>query len=301
MGTLLARAQLRLTAATMERRITWIFGSARSGTTWLAALLARAIDATIIDEPLIGAHLATPVAAITSIPDPNDALLYRSSAPRPAYFFSDASAPAWEPALRALVLQRFAAAARDSRRPRGPVVVKEPNGSLAAPLLARSLPRSRLLFLVRDGRDVIDSMVDGASGGWIAEAHGASIGEASRVAFIERRAHQWVQTVSAVSEAFAAHPADLRLRLTYEALLADPVDELERVLTWLGHPVPRHELAAAVEERSFENLPDHSKGAGRFARAATPGLWRAHLSDDEKAVLAGIMGPTLREHGYEPE
>ena len=271
MRTLLARAQLSLTAATIERRATWIFGSARSGTTWLAALLARTTDATVIDEPLIGAHLATPVAAITSIPDASDSLLYQASAARPAYFFSEASTPAWQPALRTLILRRFAASVRDSpRSASAPLIIKEPNGSLAAPLLAGALPRSRLLFLVRDGRDVIDSMVDGASGGWIAEAHGASLGAAGRVAFIEQRAHQWVQTLTVVSGTYETHTADLRLRVTYEDLLADPVGQLSAILAWLGRPVPADELAAAVDALSFENLPADSKGSGRFPRGQLP-------------------------------
>ena len=40
------------------------------------------------------------------------------------------------------------------------LVVKEPNTSEAADTLVKLLPSSRVVFLVRDGRDVVDSMLD---------------------------------------------------------------------------------------------------------------------------------------------
>lgn len=293
------RLRARLVATTLERRVVWILGSARSGTTWLGAMVGQAAGATVVDEPLIGAHLAVPMNAVTSIPDPSEPLVHERSAARAAYVFAESAAAVWVPALRNLVLQRLALDATRSGRRRAPVVVKEPNGSLAAPLLLRALPRSRVLFLVRDGRDVVDSMLDGASGGWIAQSHGASIDTAERAAFVERRATQWVRTVEAVGSACSSHPPELVHRLRYEDLLADPVGSLGAVLRWMGVAVPEAVVADTVERLAFDNLPDSSRGSGRFARAATPGLWRENLTAEEQALLHGVMGPTLEAYGYE--
>lgn len=285
----------------LETRTTWVLGSPRSGTTWLAALLSHAIGAVVIDEPLIGAHLAVPMSSVTSVFDPNQQSVHEASAGRPAYFFSDASADVWQPRLRTLLLARFAAAVVDSGRPRrAAVVVKEPNGALAASLLLGAMPRSRLLFVVRDGRDVVDSMIDGASGGWISQTHGTAVTDIERHRFLERRAHEWVRTMNGVGAAYAAHPEHQRLRVTYEGLLAEPLREMERVVRWLGFPAAVPDLGETISLLSFENLPASSKGPGRFARSATPGLWRDHFDSEEQALLHGIMGETLRELGYEP-
>jgi hypothetical protein len=299
--TLRARARVSATARTLERRLTWMLGSPRSGTTWLGALLARSTDAVLIDEPLIGAHLAVQMSSVNSVPDPADLMVHQASSRRRDYVFSDETAWAWRPRLRAMLLDRFAAGIVDSGKARrAPVIIKEPNGALAASLLLQTLPRSRLLFVVRDGRDVVDSMIDGASGGWISETHGVTLTADDRRAFLERRAHQWVHTMRVVGETYASHPEDLRLRVGYEDLLDHPMEELKRIIRWLGQPFDHATVAQAVDDLSFENIPPGSRGPGHFARSATPGLWRTRFTDDEKQALNQIMGPALADMGYEP-
>lgn len=288
------RARTAIVARTLEPRLTWIMGSPRSGTTWLAALISSLTGARLVDEPLIGAHLAVHVGAITSLPSAEDPQLYDASRGRADYFFSDASAASWRPALRSLLLQRFAS----KTGLRTPLLIKEPNGSLAAPLLLTTLPRSRLLFLVRDGRDVVDSMLDGVSDGWITQTQGAALQASGRQEFIERRAHEWVRTVGAVRRAYDGHDPARRILVTYEELRAHPEDEVARVLRWLDRTDALPGVEEAVARLSFERLPPEQRGRGRFTRAAQPGLWRESFSADEQASLDAIMGPALRELDY---
>jgi hypothetical protein len=304
-----ASALRRLTRSTriaarslaLERQVVWILGSPRSGSTWLLNLLARVTGAAAIDEPLIGAHLATPIGAVTGLPSAQDELVVEASRDRADYFFAARHEAAWQRPLRALVLQRFAASCvEQGRGVRDLVVVKEPNGSLAAPMLVRTLPRSRLLFLVRDGRDVVDSTLDGVSGGWITESFGLRLDDVeARARFLATRAHQWVRIVDAVRAAYDQHDPALRYEVTYEALRAEPEAELTRILRWLGREDALPDLASSVDALSFEKLPAEAKGAGQFARAASPGLWRERFAAEEVAVLEEIMGPTLRQLGYE--
>jgi hypothetical protein len=294
-----AQARLGLISSRLEPRLTWILGSPRSGTTWLGALIASATGTPLLDEPLIGAHLAVPVATVISVAGA-DPLLYEANASRSHYFFSTQAAASWQPGLRRLLLRRFAGAviASGAKSSSG-LVIKEPNGSLAAPLLMRVVPRSRLLFVVRDGRDVVDSIVDGATDGWITEVHGAAVDDEARETFIIGRANHWVRAVNAVETAYAAHEPARRFRVTYEALLAEPVVELERIMTWLGRADAIPALPQLVDQLSFDKLPPDQTGPGRFARAATPGLWREHFSATEQELLAQIMGSTLVSLGYE--
>src|SRR3712207_5902844 len=47
------------------------------------------------------------------------------------------------------------------------LIIKEPNGSIGAPLMMEAFPESRMILLVRDPRDVVASSMDARSeGGW---------------------------------------------------------------------------------------------------------------------------------------
>ena len=60
--------------------------------------------------------------------------------------------------LRRKLIRSFVLQAAEAKFPRAKereyLIVKEPNGSLGAPLISAALPESRMIFLVRDPRDV---------------------------------------------------------------------------------------------------------------------------------------------------
>lgn len=65
----------------------------------------------------------------------------------------------WLESIRSVVLD--GAAARFPKLAEGGyLVIKEPNGSIGAPLLMEALPESRMIFLIRDPRDVVASAMD---------------------------------------------------------------------------------------------------------------------------------------------
>lgn len=142
---------------------------------------------------------------------PEQNLLYSDwRATQGDYFFSDRNAHVWRPALRRLVLERFAAQAADHGG-RGPVLVEEPNESQAAPLLGSLLPRSRLLVVWRDGRDVVDSQLDASRrGSWMdVVGGGRDMTAAERADYLVERAAGW--RTHAVQRAYAVHDPALRL------------------------------------------------------------------------------------------
>ena len=288
-----------LAASGLEGRIVWILGSGRSGSTWLLSLLRSLDDVVPVNEPLLGAHLAAPLSAVTSVDDPADATVYDESRGRDQYVFADQYRHVWLPRLRRLLLDRLAAevvTAGGSRR--SLVVVKEPNGSLAAPLLRELTPRSRLLFLVRDGRDVIDSSLDAATARWSMREDRPPLEGAERAAFIERRARHWVRSTEATWAAYEAHDPSRRLLVQYEPLRHDTASEVTRIVAWLGRTPDADAIRAAVERLAFESIPPEKRGAGQFTRAATPGLWRERFSATEQELLGRILGPTLARVGY---
>lgn len=274
-----------------ERRLVWIFGSPRSGSTWLMALLGAGGEVRMINEPGIGVHLAAMLEALlpiepTETPSVRRLDQFQQTAD---YFFAPEWEDVWRPPLRTMILERFGAQLEDRRY----AVIKEPHGSQGADLLMSALPQSRMIFLLRDARDVIDSILDAvAEDGWLIDLLDG-YRSTDRGAAIRSQAHMWLWRTEAVQRAFEAHPDGLRRMVRYEDLRADPVPILTDLAGWLGlGGQPMIELAdRTAVERSH-------KEKGKFIRAASPGLWRENLSPAEQAAIEAILGDKLVELGY---
>ena len=312
-----------------ESRLNWIMGSPRTGSTWLLrmlidpAILAPRVPAGMrrvagegkrplpgivpVDESYLLNHIAPlrPPPPAGKQRATGELTLNATRREHAGYLFADAYADVWRPALRDLVLKRMHAQAVraevEFELDDPLVVIKEPNGSHAAGFLLSLLPSSRLIFLLRDGRDVVDSLVASLDErGWRRDAAGRGMNsEAGRRAAVRRESRYWLERTTAVQAAYDAHDPALRFRLRYEDLLRDTPVELGRLLEWLGRPRADDELERTVAEHAFEAIPKRLKGPGKPRRAATPGLWRQNLSENEQEIMAEVMGPKLRELGYE--
>jgi hypothetical protein len=283
-----------------------MLGSPRTGSTWLLNLLRISPDVLSSDEPGIGYHLGLFGADVMG-PHPAEfdragPLLPAGRAGDPDYFFSTHYESVWREPLRQLVLDRFGAQLAEHRE-RGPrfLIIKEPAGSQAAPFLFSLFPHSRLLFLLRDGRDVVDSELDAVRrGAWLANhfevQEEMTAGE--RLGLLRAQAHRWVRRTELVRQVFDALPADQRLLVRYETLLADTLTETTRIFGWLGVDADRDQLAAHIDRLSFATLPAPLKGPGKFARSAAPGAWRLNLRPEEQRMLDEIMGAALADAGY---
>lgn len=330
----LARAFGRSSAsadAALESKLVWIFGSPRSGSTWLLDLLVHPLmpgagwnqselgvarregangavaEAIPINEPYIPHHLTPPLFQDQEASgDFANITINSFRHGQPDYFLADQYADVWRPHLRALVLARFGAQARrvaEAFSVRDPfVVIKEPNGSIGADFVMSLLPQSRLVFLLRDGRDVVDSIVDAqAPGGWLERPWEEKSGDRAeqRLEIVKRQSTLWLARTEAVQRAYDAHPESLRLLIRYEELRHEPAALLERVDNWLGMRRGEQGRAGAIQWNDFDSYPSEAKGQGKPLRAARPGLWRENLSDAEQQAMDDIMGSKLAELGYE--
>ena len=322
-----AETALAATEST-ERRLVWIMGSPRTGSTWLLRLLChpwgvgrtptgidesrfrpRGLDVVPVNESYLMHHLGPMKEALPEPGTDGDGslLLNDLRASDPAYFFSDAYAPVWREGVRRLALERFEAqaelAAAEHRMGGDPLLlIKEPNGSHAAELLARLLPGSRLIFLLRDGRDVVDSMLDADSeGGWRTRTEGIAPLRTpeQRLAAVRRQGQLWLMRTIAVERAEAMLGPEQAIRVRYEDLLADTEGELARLDAWLGLGRNRRQIASAVRHHRFGSLRNRLRGRRKGVRAASPGLWRRNMTVDEQRALSELIGPKLLELGYE--
>lgn len=293
-------------ADALESRLVWMVGSPRTGSTWLLNLLMCNPQLKTLDEPLIGAHLGLAATATVgaSARSPVAGRVPRAVdvfAEHDDYFFSKRYRDAWREPLRHLVLARFAAQLRatggDPRR--DVLVVKEPHGSEAADLLVDVLPASRILAVVRDGRDVVDSLVDAVQpGAWASSLATVGASDAERLRFLEDASALWAERTAVVLRAveLAGEPRALLVR--YEDLLEDTNGGVRRIFGWLGLAVP-DAMNDHVDRLAFDRVDPAHRGTGHFHRAATPGGWRANLSVPEQQVVNQAMAPLLAQLGYE--
>lgn len=289
-----------------ESQVVWLFGSPRSGSTWLTGMAAQNPSVLMMNEPTIGYHLSpflcNEPGYRTEDLELSTFTLRRVVEDDPQRFFSSQYADVWVPSLRRLLNDRLMAHLERELGGAGPgdalLLVKEPNGSQSADVIMRAQPTARLLFLLRDGRDVVDSeLASFLVGGWQERhfPHMHGIGEAERLDFVTRSAHQWLWRTEVVEAAFAAHRGPKHM-LRYEDLLREPQRGLGELLRWLGVPRSEAEVAAAVERFSFQRLA--KRGANQFNRYATPGAWRDNLRPDERTAVEDILAAKLRELGY---
>ena len=293
----------------VERRLIWIIGSSRSGSTWLIRMLAAHDDVVAIDDPHIGHHLSVwrPISLAwgTGTRQPELRTLGEVKGERDDYFFSDRYRDAWVPALRELITNRFAAQAEDAaaercvREPR--IAVKDPGASGVAELISELFPSSCMIFLLRDGRDVVDSWLDAyRKGAWGMDEGIYSLAPEGRLDFVRWQASVWLYRTEACQRAFARHDASRRAMVRYEELRYDPVRELARICLKLGIPTSSERIHAITDEHSYDGVPKRERGPGRRIRRAEPGAWRHNLSPEEQSAMSQIIGPKLRELGYEP-
>jgi hypothetical protein len=288
-------------------RLAWIFGSSRSGSTWLLRMLSDLDPIVPIDDPHIGHHLGVwrpiPLAWATAKDPPKLGTLADYKRQKRSYLFSDRYRDTWVPKLRELISARFEAQARDYVDENGGtdrplVVVKEP-GSHAADTIMDLFPNSSLIFLLRDGRDVVDSWLDAYRDGSWATAEGAyPLDDTGRPALIRWQSSVWLHRTEVVQETYERTDPSRRVLIRYEEMRADPARALERICSLLGVEANRDQLEQIADANGFERVPESDRGAGREIRRAKPRGWEKHLSRKEIKLMHEVLADKLDELGY---
>jgi hypothetical protein len=276
------------TPSVRPESIVWIFGTGRSGSTWLGSMMEDLDGYAMWNEPLVGNLFGN--------------FYYFRVGGRKLGRHSILGEPykeTWLGPMRDLVLGGAAA-----RFPEvtggGYLVIKEPNGSIGSPLLMEALPESRMIFLIRDPRDVVASSMDARSeGSWLSE-RGEDQRRTSKPnknpnAYARMRANSYVQQIEKTRQAYDAHRGR-KVMVRYEDLRADTLNTMKRIYSALEMPVDEAELARSVEKNSWENVPEEEKGEGKKRRKAKPGGWREDLTPQQVEIVEDITAPLLEEY-----
>ena len=252
---------LRDALGSPDERLAFVLGSPRSGTTFLAEAIGGIPGFVDLGE------VAAVKAAVPAL----------------------AALPPDEAAARLRRLLRVTRTIGFVRGLRG--VEQTPETAFLAPALVRAFPDARLVHMLRDGRDVVCSLLER---GWLrtdrdgADDAGLAYGAHARfwveperrddfrqASEARRAAWVWRAYVSAIRRS-GTTPYEVR----YEAMATDPEGTAAGLATYLDSPA--EELARALAEA-------HAGSIGRYRRDLSPG----QLTDVEEEA-----GALLAELGY---
>lgn len=264
--------------------LVWVFGSGRTGSSWLTFMMGALPNHTRWNEPQIGYLFGHPYYE-----------RYWTRQDSEHFILGADYREAWLNSIRSLVLggalTRF-----PERADKGYIVVKEPHGSIGAPLLMQALPESRMILLVRDPRDRAASILDAHRKGHrpskrrttkrqeLFESNGNTKADERPDAFVKAQARAYLRDITSAKQAYEAHRGQ-KVMVRYEDLRAETFETMKRIYSSLHIPVDEGELGRAVEQHSWENIPEDERGPGNIRRKATPGGWREDLTPEQVEIV----------------
>jgi hypothetical protein len=285
----------------------WIFGTIRTGSTWLGSMMGGLKGHTMWNEPRVGELFGH--------------YYYEKAAHRREnnnFIMGLQRKLSWLKSIRTFVLdsvaEKYPKLTKNSY-----LVIKEPSGSVGAPLLMEALPESRMIFLIRDPRDVVASALDTAKeGSWAYQLKGNKRRREARTGntdgeysdgkrekesegsnkraqrLVKRQAEMYARDIGNTKQAYEAHQGP-KVLVRYEDLRANTLAQMNRIYSKLEIEVEGEDLERVVEEHSWEKVPEEEKGPGKFKRKATPGGWREDLTPEQVDIVERITASLLEE------
>lgn len=267
-----------------DDKIAWIIGCGRSGSTWLAELMGELPGIRKWHEPYYGRFFKH----LQDRPDDLE---------RPSSFFSVKHRGVWLNGLRDLFL--------DMVRDRYPqfgkhaLAVKEVNTPELYGWLGTLFPGGKLILLVRDPFDVLDSYLDLQKPGSWNNRFGEAGEDPLEASNVRRTAEHIRTTIELALAAYEQFDPDRRLIVSYEELLADATDKLRRAARLVDVEVCDEAIAAAVEKHAFSK---HEKtGELEFRRRGEAGVWKKskNFNAEVRRIASVSLGPLRAKLGYQ--
>lgn len=275
----------------LEKNIVWLFGSPRGGTNWVAGDLLS-YNTNFVNELHIEEHLAMRANEVEG------KIVRRIDNPQqnPGYFFSEKYKDVWMFYLRKLILNRICAQTNDIQKK---TMVKEVVGVGATEILSECLNKSKIIFLIRDGRDYLDSLWAAIDSGAFHTTHMPSLKlPGKKTQWVKGHSILWVNRINNFFKCYKQHPKELSYWVKYEDILKNTSEELEKLYKFIDVEISGEQLQKIVNEHSFKNIPESEKGLGKMKRSASPGKWRKNFTEEEVKIMHEMMGPMLSKLGY---
>lgn len=267
----------------LAAKTAWIIGCGRTGSTWLAEMLGDLPGIRRWHEPYFGRLLRH----LHERPDELD---------RNASFFSRRHLTVWTSGLREL----FYTVARDRfpQLDRHALVVKEVNTPEIYAWISELFPQSRLILLVRDPFDVLDSYLDLQRPGSWNQRFGGQDGHPLETQNVRRTAHHILTAMNAALTAYDGFPSGQRLWISYENLLRHPIEELNRGAQIVGVHPGEDALQNVVERHRFNR--HKQTGPLEFRRQGKAQGWlrSSNFTGEVRQIANEVLGKLRSKLGY---
>ena len=264
------------------RGVFFVQGLWRSGTSWVGRMLESHPDLYVCPHELHSYMRMVQVSQFGQPIEQNGFLSERHEAARKTAFLA-----------MLLHLSR-------TEKPAARLIGERSPGADVA-LLKKHFPESKLVIVLRDGRDIC------VSAAFLASKTGAD------PACIDPRSGQpplrhvlesalsYSVYVPEYLSIKRAHPGDVLL-VKYEDLLVDLESEMMRVFSFLETDIDRAQVAAICRQHAFVSRAGEASGRDdeRFwMRKGASGDWKNHLSASAVAEYEHLAGPALEQAGYQ--
>jgi len=271
--------------------IVWVLGSGRTGSSWLSSMMKNLPEHARWNEPTVGflfGHLFYNLFGERY----HDREL--PSQDKDKDILGGGFRETWLNSVRRLVLDGANARFHKVADKGGYLVIKEPWGSIGAPLLMGALPESRMIFLVRDPRDVVASFLHHTFVRTGVPAERLRKAEERPEELVREAAETYLQNITLTKQAYERHEGRKAL-VRYEELKADTLGTMKRIYSALEIPVGEEQMARAIKKHTLENIPEDKKGPGTIRRRATSGGWREDLTPEQAEIVGRVTAPLLEE------
>jgi len=190
---------------------------------------------------------------------------------------------------------RFTAAVDELTRRQGARcwVEKSPEHVYHARAIVTCFPGARIVYIVRDARDVVTSILHTP---WaLPHARGRQPRVVAGAVLWELMTFAGLRVLADPTFAPAV------LAVSYESLVREPPVELRRLAAFLGLPGDNESIAGWLRRSGEIEANSLIEPELRGISASPVGRWRdrRQLAEDEVAVVQYLVGPTLVRTGYE--
>jgi hypothetical protein len=179
---------------------------------------------------------------------------------------------------------------RRTGKPR--IAEKTPQNIEVFPFLFHLLPGSPLIHVIRDGRDVVCSLL---AERWVSPITGNVLDYTQDP---RQAAEFWVKTLVDARPMRGRGYAGVYTEVRYEDLVQKPEPTLKRLLDFIGEPWDPAVLDFHRRAHDLPSAESGSRGVDRPLHEQSIGRWRRDLGERERAAVKEVAGATLMELGY---
>ncbi len=167
-------------------------------------------------------------------------------------------------------------------------------------------PKSKIIQLVRDGRDVVTSgtfdwLLKDAAGTlrhqfFVEKKSGTKLTRFFDDIVLEKWAKNWVETIDAF------HDADADLQIRYESMIEDQPSVLGKIFRLLEVEGSSETAVSCADAVTFEKATGRSSGDGQPTAKARKGIvgdWKNYFTQQDGELFNAIAGQQLVALGYQ--